>query len=111
MKRVIKASFGGDYDPSMAEDWVQDLCNEIKTFVRSIIKEMGESKYYKCRIKEISEDRYGYPVIVVGIYNGSRLTEEIDVGTMDTENDTEIRTLDDETKQYLRDELEYILKS
>lgn len=109
MKRVVKASFEGDYDPSTTEDWVQDLCDQIKTFVSSLIKEMGESRYYKCRIKEISEDRYGYPVIVVGIYNGSRLTREIDVGTWNTDTDEEIHTLDDTTREYLRDEIEYII--
>lgn len=111
MKRVILANhYGSDFDTSINEPWVDDLQDEIKQFVKSEIKAMGQSKYYRCKIGPTEEDNYGYPVIIIQIYLGSRLTEEIQVGTFDTNNDTEIRTLDEDTKQYIRDELNYILQ-
>lgn len=107
MKRIITSK--SDTNSSNNEEWVNTLAKEIKEFARSVIRDKEMNKYYRCRIIEIAEDRYGYPVVVLGIYNGSRCINEIEIGTFDGDNVDPYTTLTDDMKEYIREEVEYTL--
>lgn len=105
MKRVIKASFGGDYDSSFDEDWVVSMKRQIQQFVSQELKKLGLTDY-ECKFGRTEEDYYGYPVIIVRIYQGSDMASEIQISTY--EDDTEIHHLTPTAKDYIKEELEYL---
>lgn len=92
----VCASVQYNLDPEF-EDYFQEVENLAMTLARG--------KGFTAKITDYGEDNYGYPCAIVGIFKGSKLVEEANVGCWDSSTGDEYHSISEapEVKEYLKD--------